>query len=64
LKIGGTILIRWRSHRDELKKPVPDPFIDIGGEMQTTGLTIALNESIKPRFMDGYIAIIQAIDLA
>ena len=62
-QISGTVIVGWRSNRNELKQAMLNRFINIGRELQTLSRHVALDDGIQTGFVNGYLAPIQALDL-
>ena len=63
LQVGGAVLALWRAHGDELDGAKAGGLRDVGGELQATGLHIALHHVLQTGFVDGDFARLQGIYL-
>ncbi len=63
-KIGRAVLVRRSSYRNELKKTVFNALHGVGGEFDSTGFGVALDQRIQAGLVNGDLTPVQALDLA
>jgi hypothetical protein len=63
LQVGRAILVRRRTHGDELDGAELHRFLNIGREMQPSGRHVAGHHLVKARLVDGNAPLLQDPDL-
>ena len=63
LQIGRAVFVGWRAHTNELNGAMGHRCGHIGGELQTAGFFVALDQGFEPRLVDGNAAFVQDANL-
>ena len=63
-EIGRTVLLGRGADGDEDRQGAPDGRVEIGGEVEPTGLGVLFHQRVETRFVDRHLTAQQHVDLA